>query len=38
MEAKQMRKVVSQLKKASKMHAQQAAKIERMLSKMKKKK
>ena len=33
-----MREVVSQLKKASKMHAQQAAKIERMLNKLKKKK
>jgi len=38
MEAKQMREVVSQLKKASKMHAQQAAKIEHMLKKMTKKK
>ena len=38
MEAKQMREVVSQLKKASKMHAQQAGKIERMIKKMSKKK
>ncbi len=31
MNTKQMREVVSQLKKASRMHAQQAAKIEKML-------
>lgn len=38
MDVKKMREVVTQLKKASKMHAQQAAKIERELNKMKKKK
>ena len=31
MDAKEMREVVKQLKGASKMHAQQAAKIERMI-------
>ena len=34
MDAKAMREVVKQLKGASKMHAQQAAKIERMIKKM----
>jgi hypothetical protein len=34
MDAKAMREVVRQLKGASKMHAQQAAKIERMIKKM----
>lgn len=38
MDVKQIREVVKQLKNASKMHAQQAAKIERMLKKMPKKK
>ena len=38
MNIKQMKSVVSQLKKASKMHAKQAAKIERMIKKMPKKK
>ena len=38
MNTKQMREVVSQLKKASKMHAQQAAKIERMIKAQSKKK
>ena len=40
MNLKQMKEVVSQLKKASKMHAQQAAKIERIIksSQSKKKK
>jgi len=36
MDAKAMREVVKQLKGASKMHAQQAAKIERMIKKMSK--
>jgi|TARA_R100000081_G_C4790703_1_gene157528 hypothetical protein len=35
---KQMKKVVKQLKGASKMHAQQAVKIERMMKKMSKSK
>ena len=34
MDAKAMREVVKQHKGASKMHAQQAAKIERMIKKM----
>ena len=34
MDAKAMREIVKQLKGASKMHAQQAAKIERMIKKM----
>ena len=34
MDAKAMREVVKQLKGASKMHAQQAPKIERMIKKM----
>ena len=34
MDAKAMREVVKQLKGASKMHAKQAAKIERMIKKM----
>ena len=38
MNLKQMKEVVKQLKGASKMHAQQAAKIERMNKKMPKKK
>jgi hypothetical protein len=38
MDVKQIREVVKQLKNASKMHAQQAAKIERMLKKTPKKK
>jgi|TARA_R100000084_G_scaffold109297_1_gene75475 hypothetical protein len=38
MDLKQMREVVKQLKNASKMHAAQAAKIERMIKKMPKKK
>ena len=38
MDAKAMREVVKQLKGASRMHAQQAAKIERMIKKMPKKK
>ena len=38
MDVKQIREVVKQLKNASKMQAQQAAKIERMLKKMPKKK
>lgn len=38
MNLKQMREVVKQLKGASKMHAQQAAKIERMINATKKKK
>jgi hypothetical protein len=38
MDLKQMREVVKQLKKASKMHAAQAAKIERMIKKTPKKK
>ena len=37
MNLKQMKEVVKQLKGASKMHAQRAAKIERMMKKMKKK-
>ncbi len=36
MDAKAMKEVVKQLKGASKMHAQQAAKIERMIKKMSK--
>ena len=36
MDIKQMREVVKQLKGASRMHAQQAAKIERMMKKMQK--
>ena len=35
MNEKQMKEVVKQLKGASKMHAQQAAKIERMIKSMK---
>ncbi len=35
MNIKQMKEVVKQLKGASKMHAQQAAKIERMIPKAK---
>ena len=38
MDVKQIREVVKQLKNASKMHAQQAAKIEKMLNKKPKKK
>jgi len=38
MNEKQMREVVKQLKNASKMHAQQALKIERMIKASKKKK
>ena len=38
MNVKQMKEVVKQLKGASKMHAQQAAKIERMIKSMQKKK
>lgn len=38
MNLKQMREVVKQLKGASKMHAQQAAKIERMIKATQKKK
>ena len=38
MNIKQMKEVVKQLKGASKMRAQQAAKIERMMKKMPKKK
>ena len=38
MNIKQIREVVKQLKGASKMHAQQAAKIERMIKSMSKKK
>ena len=38
MDVKQIREVVKQLKNASKMHAQQAAKIEKMLKKTPKKK
>ena len=38
MNIKQMKAVVTQLKKASKMHAAQAAKIERMIKKVPKKK
>ena len=38
MDVKKMREVVTQLKKASKMHAQQAAKIEKMIKSMPKKK
>lgn len=38
MNEKQMREVVKQLKNASKMHAQQASKIERMIKAYKKKK
>ena len=38
MNEKQMREVVKQLKNASKMHAQQAAKIEKMIKSQKKKK
>ncbi len=38
MNVKQMREVVKQLKGASRMHAQQAAKIERMINSTKKKK
>ena len=38
MDLKQIKEVVKQLKNASKMHAQQAAKIERMLTKTPKKK
>lgn len=38
MNEKQMKEVVKQLKGASKMHAQQAAKIERMIKSMKTKK
>ena len=36
MNLKQMKEVVKQLKGASKMHAQQAAKIERMIKSMNK--
>ena len=36
MNVKQMKEVVNQLKGASKMHAQQAAKIERMIKSMNK--
>lgn len=36
MNVKQMKEVVKQLKGASKMHAQQAAKIERMIKSMNK--
>lgn len=38
MNEKQMKEVVKQLKNASKMHAQQAGKIERMMKSQKKKK
>ena len=38
MNEKQMKSIVSQLKKASKMHAAQASKIEKMMKKTKKKK
>ena len=38
MNIKQMKEVVKQLKGASKMHAAQAAKIEKMIKKMTKKK
>ena len=38
MDTKAIREVVKQLKNASKMHAQQAAKIQRMLDKMNSKK
>tara|TARA_R100000278_G_scaffold89149_1_gene67997 strand:- start:1762 stop:1881 length:120 start_codon:yes stop_codon:yes gene_type:complete len=38
MNIKQMKDVVKQLKGASRMHAQQAAKIERMINSMTKKK
>ena len=38
MNEKQMKEVVKQLKNASKMHAQQAAKIEKMMKSQKKKK
>lgn len=38
MDTKAIREVVKQLKNASKMHAQQAAKIQRMLDRMSKKK
>lgn len=38
MNVREMKAVVSQLKKASKMHAAQAAKIEKMIKKMPKKK
>ena len=38
MDLKQMKEVVKQLKNASKLHAAQAAKIERMIKKMPKKK
>ena len=38
MDLKQMKEVVKQLKNASKMHAAQAANIERMIKKMPKKK
>ena len=38
MDLKQMKEVVKQLKNAYKMHAEQAAKIERMIKKMPKKK
>ena len=34
MDIKEMKEVVKQLKGASKMHAQQAAKIEKMIKKM----
>ena len=37
-QVKQVKEVIKQLKGASKMHAQQAAKIERMLKSMQKKK
>jgi len=38
MNVREMKAVVSQLKKASKMHAAQAAKIEKMIKKIPKKK
>jgi hypothetical protein len=38
MDLKKMKEVVKQLKGASKMHAQQAAKIEKMIKSMKTKK
>ena len=38
MNVKKMKEVVKQLKGASKMHAQQAAKIERMIKSVQKKK
>ena len=38
MNVKEMKEVVKQLKGASKMHAQQAAKIERMIKSVQKKK